>query len=212
MSAVSDLIHSLARTETPPDVNNQYAGSGQPARTRRANLRRYLERMAGRTPRILLVGEAAGHRGCRLTGIPFTSEAILHQGVPAYGLFGHDNGYALTAERDRVVGEQTATIVWELLQKHRPLPLLWNALPFHPFRLGHPWSNRTPRVGELSLGQPFLHLLLDHFPIETVVAVGNKADDALSRWNIFAHKVRHPSHGGKVQFTAELLPLLASQR
>ena len=211
MPAISAFIQRLARTETPPDVHNQYAGSGRPAHTRRANLHRYLRRMTERGPRVLLVGEAAGHRGCRLTGVPFTSEAILHQGVPAHGLFGSHNGYALTDERGRIVGEQTATIVWELLQKHQPLPLLWNALPFHPFRAGHPWSNRTPRVSELSLGRPFLHLLLDRFPIETVVAVGNKAEDALFRWCIPAHKVRHPSHGGKAQFTKGIRPLLRSQ-
>lgn len=194
-----------------PAVHNHYAGSGGPVRIRRTNLRRYLEQMANRNPRVLLVGEAPGHRGCRLTGVPFTSEAILLRGVPNHDLFGRDNGYALTDEREQVTAEQTATIVWDLLQTLHPLPLLWNALPFHPFRPGHLWSNRTPRVAELALGRPFLHHLLENFPIETVVAVGNKAAQALSRWDVSAHQVRHPSHGGKAQFTEELLTLLASR-
>ncbi len=209
MSAISTFIERLAQAETPPPVHNQYAGTDKPARVRRANLRRYLEQMAGRRPRVLLVGEAAGYRGCRLTGVPFTSEAILLQGVPAHGLLGSANGYVKTDERRRVVGEQTATIVWDLLRTLRPLPLLWNALPFHPHRPDDPWSNRTPRVGELALGRPFLPLLLDHFPIETVVAVGNKAADALGRWDVHAHKIRHPSHGGKALFTEGLQSLLA---
>lgn len=211
MSAIPTFIQRLAQTETLQDVYNQYAGESLPARVRRANLRRYLEHMAGRRPRVLLVGEAAGHRGCRLTGVPFTSEAILLRGVPAHNLFGGDAGYAQTGEREGVTGEQTATIVWDLLQNLRPLPLLWNALPFHPFQPGRPWSNRTPRVRELALGRPFLRLMLDHFPVDTVVAVGNKAAHALSRWDIPAHKIRHPSHGGKVQFTKGLQALLDSQ-
>lgn len=200
MSFIRTFIKRLAQTETPAGLHNQYAGAGRHARTRRANLRRYLQQMAGRKPRVLLVGEAAGYRGCRLTGVPFTSEAILLRGIPAHDLFGRDNGYARTNERERVTGEQTATIVWDLLQTLSLLPLLWNALPFHPFRPGEPWSNRTPRVRELALGRPSLHLLLDHFPINTVVAVGNKAEDALGRWDVPAHKVRHPSHGGKAEF------------
>lgn len=208
MSTLSTFVQRLAQTKTPPDIYNQYAGDDPPARIRRANLRRYLEHMAGRRPRILLVGEAAGHRGCRLTGVPFTSEAILLRGVPSHDLFGSNAGYAQTGERQGVTGEQTATIVWDLLQNHRPLPLLWNALPFHPFRPGRPWSNRTPRVGDLALGRPFLRLMLHHFPVDTVVAVGNKAAHALSRWDVPAHKIRHPSHGGKAEFTEGLQTLL----
>lgn len=208
MSAIATFIQRLAQTETPPAVHNQYAGESRAARIRRANLGRYLEQMAARRPRLLLVGEAAGHRGCRLTGVPFTSEAILLRGVPTHNLFGRDNGYAQTGERQGVTGEQTATIVWELLAGLRPLPLLWNALPFHPFRPDRPWSNRTPRVGELALGRPFLPFLLDQFPVETVVAAGNKAAFALSRWDVPAHKIRHPSHGGKAEFTEGLQTLL----
>lgn len=211
MSAIATFVRRLAQTETPPAVHNQYAGESRPARIRRANLRRYLEQMAGRRTRVLLVGEAAGHRGCRLTGLPFTSEAILLRGVPAHDLFGRDNGYACTEEREGVTGEQTATIVWDLLQELRPLPLLWNALPFHPFRPGRPWSNRTPRVRELALGRPFFHFMLEQFPVETVVAVGNKAADALSRWDVPAHKIRHPSHGGKGQFRDGVTRILASR-
>jgi len=211
MSTIPSFVQRLAKTDTPPGVHNHYAGSGPPARIRRANLLLYLEQMAGHNPRVLLVGEAPGHRGCRLTGVPFTSEAILLRGIPSRDLLGRDNGYTRTDERERVSGEQTATIVWDLLQTLHSMPLLWNALPFHPFRPGDPWSNRTPRVTELAIGQPFLPLLLESFPIDTVVAVGNKAAHALSRWEIPAHRVRHPSHGGKAQFVEGLKTFLASQ-
>jgi uracil-DNA glycosylase len=80
------------------------------------------------------------------------------------------------------------------------LPLLWNVFPFHPHKPGQPQSNRTPKQSEFVWGRPFLIKLLRHFPIQTVVAVGNKADLALTNWGIRHQKVRHPSHGGKVAF------------
>src|SRR5512132_2413979 len=50
------------------DTFNQYAES----ELRRQRLVRYLERREG--ARYLLVGEAAGYRGARVSGLPFTSE------------------------------------------------------------------------------------------------------------------------------------------
>src|SRR4051812_35512122 len=47
---------------------------------RRENLKRYVECFV-RPPRYLLVGEAPGWRGCRFSGVPFTSEAQLVEGT-----------------------------------------------------------------------------------------------------------------------------------
>ena len=46
-------------------------------RCRRENLKLYLEKMKKLNPSFLLLGEAPGYKGCRLTGIPFSSEKIL---------------------------------------------------------------------------------------------------------------------------------------
>src|SRR3972149_2026648 len=43
---------------------------------RKANLRYYLDSYK-KFPPILLIGEAPGHKGCRFSGIPFTSEGQL---------------------------------------------------------------------------------------------------------------------------------------
>ena len=42
-------------------------------RRRRANLEAYLEART-RSARVMLMGEAPSHRGCRFSGIPFCSE------------------------------------------------------------------------------------------------------------------------------------------
>jgi uracil-DNA glycosylase len=162
-------------------------------------LRRYLDQMQPRRPVILLVGEAPGYRGCRLTGIPFVSPAIL-QASTMSGLLGADGGWQSSGEWSNIQRESSATIVWETLAGLRPLPLLWNAFPFHPHQPGRPQTNRTPKRSELEWGRPFLHHLLQLFPIQTIIAVGNKAEQALTSWEIAHSKVRHPSHGGKLAF------------
>ena len=52
---------------------------------RRHNLTRYLSAMEQSRPTLLLVGEAPGYRGCRLTGIPFTSShTLVQEMVPGF--------------------------------------------------------------------------------------------------------------------------------
>ena len=70
--------------------------------------------MAARAPRTLLVMEAPGYRGCRLTGVPVTSRKVLLEGVPALQIFGAAAGYRDVADAgfERVYSEQSATIVW----------------------------------------------------------------------------------------------------
>lgn len=201
------FIEALAAHEAPPAVFNPYSYTHAANATRRANLRLYLRERGVERPLILLVGEAPGYRGCRLTGVPFTSEAILLDGTA----FGQTRGYRKTGETDRPTREATATIVWEQLGTHACTPLVWNAFPFHPHRPGEPWSNRTPRRTEIARGEPFLHRLLAMFAPQCVVAVGNKARTALTAWSIDHHHVRHPSHGGKQEFSADLTALLEAR-
>src|SRR5205823_6053994 len=97
-SRFDNFIEKLARVPQSCSLTNQYAFSGEANSIRRANLRLYLEQMASLRPVALLVGEAPGYRGCRLTGIPFTSEFIIMRGVAELGLFGESRGYRKTSE------------------------------------------------------------------------------------------------------------------
>jgi uracil-DNA glycosylase len=164
--------------------------------------------MAERQPRLLLVGEAPGYRGCRVTGVPFTSEAILLGDRSPFGLFGADNGFRATNEPGCPRREATATILWQTLAELDVLPLLWNAFPYHPHRLDAPESNRPPRTGELALGQAAIVALIAGYEIETVIAVGREAAEALAKWGIEARRVRHPGHGGKGAFLRELAAIV----
>jgi uracil-DNA glycosylase len=151
---------------------NQYADSP----LRRERLAEYLERHA--EAGLLLVGEAAGYRGARVSGLPFTSE----RQVSGTGL-----------------AEATATIVQRTLEELGLTEevLLWNVVPTHPHRRGEPRSNRPPTKTEVREAMPFLDQLRRG---RRTIAVGRTAHAAVG-----GRYVRHPSHGGSVAFRAGLL-------
>ena len=163
----ADFVARLAAARIG-GTHNQYTGSD----LRQARLTTYLESRF-QAP-IILVGEAAGYRGARVSGIAFTSERQLTGTGPA---------------------EASATMVHRVLAAlglHEDV-LLWNVVPTHP---GTAASNRRPTRAEIAAARPFLDELMRG---RRVVAVGRIAAEALD-----APYVRHPSHGGAVAFAEGL--------
>lgn len=196
MSSIERLIDALSRATVSDRACNQYARGDRANTVRRDNLRLYLEEIG--KPSMLLIGEAPSYRGGRLTGIAFTSETLMLCGIA--GHLGEHRGYRKATPGPQRSTEASATMVWATIQSIKPLPLLWNAFPFHPFQHGNPFSNRMPAAGELLAGQPFIERVLDLFPIQRIVAIGNHADRSLEKLGIDHAKVRHPSQGGKREF------------
>lgn len=194
------FIHELSSTAVASNVYNQYADQHPESATRKANLSLYLRQMEKVQPKLMLVGEAPGYRGSRLTGVPFTSEHLLINNMPGLTLFGAANGYRLPIQKDKLRKEATATIIWSTMIEQNLMMLSWNAFPFHPHKTGNEMSNRTPLKKELALGEPFLLELISLFEIETVIAMGNKAYESLTKLGIECQKVRHPAQGGKNHF------------
>lgn len=203
--AIQQLVADLATLPGSDRLTNPYAPDDRPgAVIRQANLARYLSDMQRFAPRLLLVAEAPGYNGCLLTGIPVTSERIMIAGIPRWGLFGE--GYHPTSGRPDGVAEMTATILWGALVEHLDAPpVIWNSVPLHPHRPGEALSNRTPTVGEIRMGQPFIEAVLKIFPIATVLGVGRKAQRSLRELGIAHVGLRHPSQGGKADFIAGLV-------
>jgi uracil-DNA glycosylase family 4 len=161
------LVDEIARTRIGATYN-QYTRS----ELRRERLRAYLD--SRRSAEIVLVGEAPGYRGARVSGIPFTSERQLTGAGPA---------------------EASATIVHRVLAELglADSVLLWNVVPTHPGTAG---SNRRPTPDEIRRSRRFLAAVTCG---RRVVAVGRVAASVLD-----APSVRHPSHGGAAEFAAAL--------
>ncbi|MCY4146576.1 MAG: uracil-DNA glycosylase [Chloroflexi bacterium] len=210
LSPIDTLISALAQAHLQPGAFNQYAPGHPDNAIRRANLGLYLRAMQRRKPTVLLLLEAPGYRGCRLTGLPVTSRRILLEGCKALDMFGREAGFRDVGDAgfERVYGEQSATIVWGALAEMRALPLIWNAFPFHPHKAGNPLSNRKPRAAELALGAEYTRRLLTIWTFAQIIAVGNVAHELLRRQGVACHKVRHPANGGKNDFVAGLRALL----
>ena len=194
------FIEDLAATEVTSNVFNQYSYEYEENAIRRDNLLIYLKQMSTLRPRVILVGEAPGYRGCRLTGVPFSSEYLLINNMKGMKLFGKDKGYKLPIDTDKLLKESTATIAWETFIKYDVKVLGWNAFPFHPYKEGNRESNRTPLKKELLIGEKALTEIIKLFNIEKVIAMGNKAEESLNKLGISCDKVRHPAQGGKNDF------------
>jgi uracil-DNA glycosylase len=170
---MSDLVDRLAAATIGATFNFYRAGTG--ARLRRERLRAYLAAQADAP--LLLVAEAPGWRGTRVSGVPLTSERQLAGCGPA---------------------EATATIVHRVLAELRIAGdvLLWNIVPTHPHLPGRPDTNRRPTAGEIEAGHPYVAALAAG---RTAIAVGRVAESVL-----VGPAVRHPSHGGAEAFRAGL--------
>ena len=207
-SDVDAFIERLAAVAPGAAWTNFFDHSTSSNAVRRDNLSLYLTEMLEHSPDILLVGEAPGFRGMRITGVPFTNRTIFEGPANSFGLFGPGKGYVLPPEASGVAAEPTATVMWQVLAELDVLPLLWSAFPWHPHQPGRPLSNRTPTPAEAALGTPFWQTLAELFAVRTVVAVGNVAHRSLQRSGLEVAKIRHPAHGGRAGFKRGLEQLL----
>jgi hypothetical protein len=203
-ASFTKLVGDLASLPGSDRLFNPYVPIDDPlAAIRRANLIRYLDDMRSFDPHTILVFEAPGYRGCALSGIPVTSERIMLRGIDKWGLFG--DGYRPTSDHPLGVAEMTATILWNaLVENVEQPPLIWNTVPLHPHKPGDPQSNRTPTAAEIRTGQPFIEAVLALYSIDTIFAVGRKAQHALGELGYDFVSLRHPSQGGKPEFVSGL--------
>ncbi|MBW3592801.1 MAG: uracil-DNA glycosylase [Actinobacteria bacterium] len=171
------FVAALARAEIGSTFN--FYAEVEGGELRRERLRTYLAARADAP--YLLVGEAAGYRGARVSGLAFTSERQLTGSGAA---------------------EATATIVHEGLAALgiSESTLLWNVVPTHPHEPRLPQTNRRPTRVEIDAARPFLEELARG---RRVIPVGRVAERALG-----VAGLRHPSHGGARAFFDGLRTIL----
>lgn len=196
------MLDELCRF-TAPNVFNPWRDS-DPLDTGEQGASHRLARLAQHfncTPRFLLIGEAPGYQGCHFSGVPFTNERLLLDGVvPRVPC------QVRITRREPPWSEPSATVVWGALHKLAIAEdtVMWNAFPFHPHKPGEPMSNRKPTNAEVrGWGGQFLRAVIEKFHGAKVVAVGRVAESAIRYvTGKSPATVRHPSMGGANEFRA----------
>ena len=153
-SLLRTFVSDLAAASQIPGFRNPYHASHAAH-----NLFQFLSLHDPSSEAPLLVGEAPGYRGAALSGVPLTSLSVLLEWRDdPWGAFGHEGYRAPATAKPPHQREATATMVWRVLGEQlpsEPLPLTWNAVPFHP--LGpSPDSNRPVRQREVRVGAQWI--------------------------------------------------------
>jgi len=187
------IINELKKTSSSNTIFNPYKNDKIAN-----NLKLYFEYLyKNNHNNILLIGEAPGYKGCRITGIPFTSgELFINSEIKIFKDL-KDNIFL-----EKIDNENTATIIWDYLENKDNLPILWNAFPFHPFNADNQKSNRAPNNEEIQQGKYYIQELIKIFNPKIIASIGRKGEKVLKdlypKNNI--KYIRHPSYGGKSDF------------
>ncbi len=169
-------------------------------RRRRDSLRSILAAARERGVESMWIGRDLGFRGGRRTGLAFTDDATIGT---------HGERWAVSIERPtrgEVMHERSAGTIWNVLSQIKEPVFLWNVFPLHPHDADMPFSNRSHSSLERQAGEEILRQLIRLLSPCRLVAIGNDAARSARR---LGHKqqvvqVRHPSYGGKKQFTAQI--------
>jgi len=193
MQNILEFIQELQSQSNTSIISNPYLSNSVAE-----NLRIYLDAMLRiRGKRILLVGEAPGYKGCKITGIPFTSgdvfETVEHPFLKKI---------KKKIKLENIEKENTASIVWRYLAEKKITPLFWNSFPYHPHPKDDENKNRAPNRQEIDLGVVYLIALNQLFKPKVIAGIGNAgvkcAKLAFPETKVIY--IRHPSFGGKTDF------------
>jgi hypothetical protein len=189
---IVELLEKLSNRESSDTVFNPYRDPKV-----LNNLLKYIIYLIGHQSSVMLVGESPGYDGCRWTGIPFTSGFVVRNSNHLmFRIIGKD------IFLEKVVKEPTGTIMWEYLEKDKPVPILWNSFPFHPHDKGKTESNRKPTSLEVQEGVEYLKMIYDIFKPKTICCLGRVGEGTLRKNFPMSdiQYIRHPSRGGKNGF------------
>ncbi|MFX1453827.1 MAG: uracil-DNA glycosylase [Promethearchaeota archaeon] len=197
---IIEFLEKLTKRESSQTVFNQYKSPFQ-----HNNLFIYLNQAQINGADILFLGEAAGYKGCRITGVPFSANYNIKNSK----CFSQLRKSLFLGQIDEK-RESTSTIFHEFINKKPSIYnkiVVWNVFPFHSYDSGNHNSNRTPSHQELVEGQDFILDLFKIFKFKQYYPIGASAETCLTEMrvnNIIPpfefFRIRHPSHGGKVDF------------
>lgn len=204
MDRIKLFIDELSKEESTPILTNVYSLGMPQSKICRENLKNYLQRIKSNNSKIMLIGEAPGYHGCRLSGIAFTCEENFTEDIIPE-IMGKNMGYKIFSD-GKPEKELSASIVWPKLKEwymlHGYVPLLWNICPFHPHKQNDIKSNRTPKKKEIERGIKYFLELVDIFDIQHIGCIGRKSFNTIEAMNLNTRLeyLRHPSCGGINKF------------
>lgn len=94
MDRIRLFIEELSKEESTPILTNVYSPVMPQSEICRENLYNYLQRIKNNNSKVMLIGEAPGYHGCRLSGIAFTSEDKFTEDIIP-GIMWKDLGYKI---------------------------------------------------------------------------------------------------------------------
>lgn len=213
-----DVDHFVEALKIPPSgdkYRNFYHNGPSKEETPQAkNVRSYLRRMYEIGPRVMLLGEAPGYRGCAMSGVPFMSVKTLEN-------LGHFWDFEVTRpENPEFVSEISADCVFKTLIRLNIKPLIWNVFCFHPHAPHVPKTNRTPLKSELVKHKKYLSGILQLFDPQVIACVGRTSQnfiETIDEYQHYVHErrayyVRHPSFGGASVFNQTMEGLVNTLR
>lgn len=151
----------------------------------------------------LWIGRDLGHRGGRRTGLAFTDDLHIQAHARRWDIV------VKRPTRGEPVAERTAAIIWRVLSQTPEPVFLWNVFPLHPHEQDNPFSNRPHNSRERRSGEELLSQLIALLRPGRLIAIGNNAAQSARRITNQPKviEVRHPSHGGKTRFSAQMSEL-----
>lgn len=159
------------------------------------NLEKYL--INREKAQYILIAESPS-KGARYTGIAMTSEKVIKNLKLSY-----ETTSLKSKEKKYYIGEQTANKVWKELIKSNKQFVMWNAFAFNIHKKENKWFE-TPTEYELKTNLSLLETFISLYPTSKIIAIGNKAKNALSKLNIInCESVRHPSNDFDNAFSKE---------
>ena len=160
-----------------------------------ANLTKYL--INQEKSKYILIAESPS-KGARYTGIAMTSEKVIKDLKLSY-----ETTSLKSKEKRYYIGEQTASKVWKEIAKRNEQFVMWNAFAFNIHEQENKWFE-TPTEEELKENLNILETFISLYSTSKIIAIGNKAKNALSKLNITNYEwVRHPSNDFNNDFPKE---------
>jgi len=190
------LTHSTEDLFNPYRDNDPLLDLPNGNQIRKQNLLNYINSFPKKPP-VLVLGEAPGIKGCRFSGVPFTSEEQLcNKKLPFEGL--------QSSNKTVPYSENTATIFWKVMLPYYHKIFVWNCVPFHPHKKRQNKTNRKPTQKEITTFLPLLKEIISLLQPQFILAIGRNAEFALQAIEISPLYIRHPSHGGAKIFEEKI--------